>query len=296
MTEQDVETFLAVVRWGSISAAAEAMFITQPAVSRHIRELERELGCPLVRRSKGRRHIELTEQGERFIATARKWRELWRETRELAAGEQKTQLRLISVGSVSTYLLPPVFKSFLQQNDGCTICFNYQHSLEAYRCMDRGEADLALISDDMYLKGIETVPAFREPMVLLTPKQAGYAEELHPSELDPRLEIRLPWNPEYDLWHDFWFNPSIRPRATLDQMSLLEDFFSWGDSWAVMPLSAARSIARTQDVVFNRLHDGPPARIIYYLLGPASQRGIAFRFLDCLRRELENYPEIDCML
>lgn len=258
MTEQDVEIFLAVVRWGSISAAAEAMFITQPAVSRHIRELERELGCPLVRRSKGRRHIELTEQGERFIATARKWRELWRETRELAAGEQKTQLRLISVGSVSTYLLPPVFKSFLQQNDGCTICFNYQHSLEAYRCMDRGEADLALISDDMYLKGIETVPAFREPMVLLTPKQAGYAEELHPSELDPRLEIRLPWNPEYDLWHDFWFNPSIRPQATLDQMSLLEDFFSWGDSWAVMPLSAARSIARTQDVVFNRLHDGRP--------------------------------------
>ena len=79
-------------------------------------------------------------------------------------------------------------------------------------------------------------------------------------------------------------------------MSLLEDFFSWGDSWAVMPLSAARSIARTQDVVFNRLHDGPPARIIYYLLGPASQREIAFRFLDCLRRELENYPEIDCML
>ena len=80
--------------------------------------LERELGCPLVRRSKGRRHIELTEQGERFIATARKWRELWRETRELAAGEQKTQLRLTSVGSVSTYLLPPVFKSFLQQIPG----------------------------------------------------------------------------------------------------------------------------------------------------------------------------------
>ena len=69
MTEQDVEIFLAVVRWGSISAAAEAMFITQPAVSRHIRELERELGCPLVRRSKGRRHIELTEQGERRRAS-----------------------------------------------------------------------------------------------------------------------------------------------------------------------------------------------------------------------------------
>ena len=123
-----------------------------------------------MRRSKGRRHIELTEQGERFIATARKWRELWRETRELAAGEQKTQLRLISVGSVSTYLLPPVFKSFLQQNDGCTICFNYQHSLEAYRCMDRGEADLALISDDMYLKGIETVPAFRRRSRRATPR------------------------------------------------------------------------------------------------------------------------------
>lgn len=79
-------------------------------------------------------------------------------------------------------------------------------------------------------------------------------------------------------------------------MSLLEDFFSWGDSWAVMPLSAARSIARTQDVVFNRLHDGPARAHNLLPPGPASQRGIAFRFLDCLRRELENYPEIDCML
>ena len=73
MTEQDVKIFLAVVRWGSISAAAEAMFITQPAVSRHIRELERELGCQLVRRGKGLRHIELTEQGASSGARRGSW-------------------------------------------------------------------------------------------------------------------------------------------------------------------------------------------------------------------------------
>ena len=63
MTEQDVEIFLAVVRWGSISAAAEAMFITQPAVSRHIRELERELGIQLMLRTTP---VELTEAGRQI--------------------------------------------------------------------------------------------------------------------------------------------------------------------------------------------------------------------------------------
>ena len=49
------------------------------------------------------------------------------------------------------------------------------------------------------------------------------AETVHPSALDPSRELRLPWNPEYDLWHSFWFSSAAAPRVVLDQMSLLED-------------------------------------------------------------------------
>ena len=40
MTQQGIEVFLAVARLGSISAAAQALYITQPAVSRHLKSLE----------------------------------------------------------------------------------------------------------------------------------------------------------------------------------------------------------------------------------------------------------------
>ena len=47
MTQQEIEVFLAVAKLGSVSAAAQTLFITQPAVSRHLRTLEEDLGCAL---------------------------------------------------------------------------------------------------------------------------------------------------------------------------------------------------------------------------------------------------------
>ena len=44
MTELEIEAFLAIVRTGSISAAAQKLYVTQPALSRRIHALEQELG------------------------------------------------------------------------------------------------------------------------------------------------------------------------------------------------------------------------------------------------------------
>ena len=56
-----MEYYLAVVREGNISAAAEALHVSQPALSRQIKELEEELGATLFER--GSRRIKLTEEG-----------------------------------------------------------------------------------------------------------------------------------------------------------------------------------------------------------------------------------------
>ena len=59
MTQQEIEVFLAVEKLGSVSAAAQALYITQPAVSRHIRALEESLGCPLFIRGRDRKSTRL---------------------------------------------------------------------------------------------------------------------------------------------------------------------------------------------------------------------------------------------
>jgi DNA-binding transcriptional LysR family regulator len=61
-----MRSFLAIVRFGGYHRAAEALHLTQPAVSRHMRRLEEQLGAPLfARRGRG---VELTPYGERAAA------------------------------------------------------------------------------------------------------------------------------------------------------------------------------------------------------------------------------------
>ncbi len=298
MTQQGIEVFLAVARLGSVSAAAQALYITQPAVSRHLKALEEALGCTLVVRGRGQRRVELTGRGQDFVQVAEKWRLLWQEAQEVAGRDRTQTLRVASVGSLSSYLLPPVFRDFLAP--GRTLTFHHYHSQEAYDYVAQGLADLALISDHMYHPQVETVPALRSAMMLLTGPGLDWPDTVHPSRLDPSKELRLPWNPEYDLWHSFWFSAAAVPRAVLDQMSLLEEFFSWRDSWwdswAIAPALVAVPLSRKLGLTVRHLDSGPGDEVIYYLLGPRRKEELTRSFLDCLDRELKKRPEIQSLL
>ena len=298
MTQQGIEVFLAVARLGSVSAAAQALYITQPAVSRHLKALEEALGCTLVVRGRGQRRVELTGRGQDFVQVAEKWRLLWQEAQEVAGRDRTQTLRVASVGSLSSYLLPPVFRDFLAP--GRTLTFHHYHSQEAYDYVAQGLADLALISDHMYHPQVETVPALRSAMMLLTGPGLDWPDTVHPSRLDPSKELRLPWNPEYDLWHSFWFSAAAVPRAVLDQMSLLEEFFSWRDSWwdswAIAPALVAVPLSRKLGLTVRNLDSGPGDEVIYYLLGPRRKEELTRSFLDCLDRELKKRPEIQSLL
>lgn len=296
MTQQEIEVFLAVVKTGSVSGAAQSLYITQPAVSRHIHALEQELGCALLERGRGRRQVELTEQGRDFVEVAQKWSLLFQEAREVTRKDRGRVLNIASVGSVSSYLLPNVLRRFLSGPPQRALTFHNYHSYESYDYVAEGLVDLALISDDMYHAQVETIPAFREPMVLLSVRDSGLPQRVHPSQLDPARELRSPWNPEYDLWHAFWFPSSVQPLAALDQMSLLESFFQWTNSWAITPFSVAQTIQSRCDVELHWLEEGPPDRIIYYLLGRRRKPELTAAFLQCMDTELKQYPEIESFL
>ena len=83
MTNLDIETFWAVVQHGTMTAAAEALYITQPTLSMRIRALEERVGTPLFLRGKGQRRIQLTEAGQKFLTLARRWQSLLAETDSL---------------------------------------------------------------------------------------------------------------------------------------------------------------------------------------------------------------------
>ncbi|MBQ1237137.1 MAG: LysR family transcriptional regulator [Oscillospiraceae bacterium] len=286
MTHPEIEAFLTVIRLGSITAAAKQLYITQPALSRRLYHLEEELGYLLLRRQKGQRTVELTEEGKAFVPVAENWQRLWQESRRIAHLGQAKRLNLAVLGSVNSYLMSPVYRDFLRENPAFRLSVTDQHSSATYELVANGEADLGIISDERYLKGVRTVPLFREKMVLVAKTALGLPETVHPQQLDPSLEVRLPWFPECDRWHEYWFGAAI-PHVYIDQMPLLEDFLQAGAYWCVLPESVACRLLKKEGLHRHRLQSPPPERIIYYLLGHREDDGAAELFLKTLRRHLE---------
>lgn len=293
MTHLEIEAFFEIIKAGSISSAAQNLYVTQPALSRRIRTLEDELGYCLFERKKGQRNIELTPKGEAFVSIAQKWLNIWQEAQELNHLDNTNILNIASVGSVSSYILPRVFENIskIAENE-IRICFHNYHSFESYQYIANGLVDIALISDDIYYKGVETIPAFQEPMVLIANSSKKYPETIHPQDLDPHQEIRLPWNPEFDAWHDFWFKSTPEYRVSLDQMNLLEHVLSWEDTWAIVPSSVAYKISVLDYVSIYQIASPPPERIIYYLKSSSRKHKLTDYFLAALNDELQSLPGV----
>lgn len=287
MTNLEIEGFLTIVKEGSLSRAAKKLFVSQPALSRRMKALEDELGYTLVVRKKGIKNIELTEEGRAFIPVAKKWRLLWKEARDISRLDRSLILNIAAVDSVSTYILPKVYKKFLKEYPDINMSVRMLHSQEAYEYVESGMLDLAFISDDMYSPNVETIPAFTEQMLLICAENANYPRVVHPSMLDVTRQIRMPWNPEYDMWHNYWFDSRVRPRVFLDKMSLLEEFLFWQDNWAIVPASVAHNLESKGGIAVREIEDGPSDRIIYYLLGEDRKPGTVNAFLNCLKGFLD---------
>ncbi len=290
MTDLELEAFLSVIQNGSLSKAAIELYITQPALSRRIKNLENELGYELFKRGKGKKEVELTSQGELFLPLARKYLSLLKEAKQIKNNDQKETFLLASIGSVSTYLLPSILQTFLKQNDYIKLCFHIYHSFEVYKYVEEKQVDLAIVSHQMYYKNIQTIPLFSEEMVLVSNKQ--YTNPVHPSELDVSHEIRIPWSPEYDIWHDYWFQSSTDYAVNLDEMSLLEYFLSLENTWAIVPISIAKKL---HSIHINHLIDGPEKIVMYYIKRLNSENKIIDLFVEHLQNQLKEFDYIEVL-
>jgi DNA-binding transcriptional LysR family regulator len=290
MTSLEIEAFLSIVRCGSISSSAKELFITQPALSRRLKALESELGYALLIRQRGMHEIQLTEEGKAFFPIAEKWMCLWDDTNAIRNLNQRPLLKMASIGSVSTYVLPEVFHSFLKEKR-YNLEFHLYHSQEAYEYVESGMVDLAFISNPMYSRTVQTIPLFSEPFVLACNYKLDTKKEYVSSKnLPPENEVRLPWNQEYDSWHSQRFDESVYPNVFLDQMSLMEEFLT-DENWAIVPWSVGEKLKEKGVRIYN-LADGPTDRVIYYLVKNDEKKVMVDCVLQFLRTYIESKKEM----
>lgn len=167
-----LRAFCQTARLGSVSRAAEALFLSQPAVTLQLQALEREMGVPLLERN-GRR-LTLTREGEELYAMARPLVEgldgVDAAFRERVRGLDAGELHVAAGTSTILYLLPTIVQAFRAAHPGVRLIL---HNVTGPSGLDllRGDtADLAVGSMLDVPADLAYTPVQRfEPMLITAP-------------------------------------------------------------------------------------------------------------------------------
>jgi len=151
-----VRTFIAVADHASMTAAGNARFLTQGAVSQQIKRLEEMLGHQLIERS--RRGLKLTRAGEQLLSKSRRLialnDDIWS---EMTAGEITGTVRLGLPYDLVTTCITPVMKDFAAAHPQIEITLTCAASPELVVALAKGEIDLALAEEPVGASRGETL-------------------------------------------------------------------------------------------------------------------------------------------
>ena len=194
--------FVAVVDAGSVSAAASTSHVTQPAVSRQLRQLERDLGVDLFTRSAGR--LRLSAAGREFLPHARDVLRRADAARAAARASAAGRLERLTIAAPTTTLTDVIapFLATLAPDDPMPTVFE-SDPREAYEALRHG-ADLAIVTEPpsgpLASAALATLPVWAYV-------RAGHSWAGRPSvplaELATETVLAL--------------TPSFKPRQILDQ-------------------------------------------------------------------------------
>ncbi|ASW95045.1 LysR family transcriptional regulator [Mycobacterium intracellulare] len=173
-TLSQLKTFIAVVDQGGFTAASRRLGLSQPAVSRTVATLERELGLPLfMRRRDG---LALTEAGAVALTHAREAvRQLTLMRTEVAglAGDITGTLSLASLPTATATLIAPQLRTFARRHPAVTIRLLEGSKEEILDWLDQGAAEAGVVS--LPSKGLDAAALGVQEMVAVVPADSRLA-------------------------------------------------------------------------------------------------------------------------
>jgi LysR family carnitine catabolism transcriptional activator len=165
-----LRSFVTVAEEMQFKRAGERLGLTQPAITIHLQELEEFLGVVLFRRTT--RRVELTAEGARFLARVRRaFTELDAGIHEMRdyASPQRGRLVVAAVPSITSKLLPSVFREFGDQFPNVHIDVMELMASEIERAIHDGEADIGIIPRPAKKANLAFAPLFVDRFLAVVP-------------------------------------------------------------------------------------------------------------------------------
>jgi DNA-binding transcriptional LysR family regulator len=166
-----MRAFVYTVKLGTLTRAAEALFLSQPSVSLQLQALERELGVSLLERS--RRRINLTDAGEVLYELARPlvegWENLDRDFQAKVKGLQGGRLTIAAGSSTIQYLLPDLVRRYRERFPEVQLQLANVTGKDGLALLRADEADFAVGSMLDVPNDIAWAPVHHYDPMLITP-------------------------------------------------------------------------------------------------------------------------------
>jgi DNA-binding transcriptional LysR family regulator len=167
VTIDEIETFVSIARRGGFARAAESLHRSQPAISRRVEMLERQLGTPLFERVRG--GVILTEAGRTLLPYAEAalagLKDGAEAVRGLARGERGT-VSVALVGTLASTRFAGMLRQFGQRHPSVKLELRTANSEEVSDLVRRGEATLGLRYFTDTDPGLVSEPVTEEALVL----------------------------------------------------------------------------------------------------------------------------------
>jgi DNA-binding transcriptional LysR family regulator len=172
--EARLRAFAAVARAGSFSRAAERLYVSQPAVSKHVASLEAEVGRQLVVRGRG--GVSLTPAGQVLADYVLRAEALLAHARRALAAGADAQIGTVSIaasGIPGTYVLPDLLARFHEQHPNVEIDLRFSTSAGALELVRAHDVELAIVGGMTVPSELASEPLLEDDVVLIGPPELG---------------------------------------------------------------------------------------------------------------------------
>jgi DNA-binding transcriptional LysR family regulator len=239
-----LRSFADVIARGSFSAAAEHAGLTQPAISQHVRQLEKRLGVRLIERV-GRRATP-TAAGMRLLAHAEQiGAAVDGALADLARHEDGGRVRLGTGATACIYLLPAVLRELRRRYPALEIIVSTGNTVDIVKAVESNTLDIGLVTMPASGRALDVTPILEDEFVAI----AATSDRPLPRVVSPAALARRPvllFEPGgntrqiVDRWLARTRQP-LTPVMALGSVEAIKELVGAGLGCAVLPSMAVRT-------------------------------------------------------
>lgn len=262
-----------VARRGSISAAAEALHVSQPALSQALAELARRLNAVLFERAgRGRRLTAAGTEALRFAEETLAGAEALERRLAMLRGGEGGPLAVGMIDAASLYVLPEVVRRYRAAYPDVDLKLTVDRSGELLRRLRAFELDLAFVVGPVDEPDLAAVEVLREPLYVYAPS----------ADTDDPRRARWVLYPEgrrtRRIIDEAFARAGITPSVVLesDNPDVLRQMVAMGLGWSVLPPAVAEADAVRAAVRQGERLAERPLYAVWRRTSPANPRAGAF--------------------